>query len=84
MDTGSYMQNQMDDLITNGLHQMDEFISDLDNRIELFIKENGYTFTVYYIVEKYRNQYSKGFYVSHTCKKVIEHFKHDLKKSTGL
>lgn len=84
MDTGNYMQDQMDDLITNGLHQMDAFIEDLDNRIEAFIKENGYTFNVGYIVTKYREDYSKGYYVSHTCKKVIEHFKEDLKKSTGL
>ena len=34
MDTGNYMANQMDSLIENGLHQMDEFITDLDNRIE--------------------------------------------------
>jgi hypothetical protein len=84
MDTGSYMQNQMDDLITNGLHQMDAFIEDLDNRIEEFIKENGYDWTVKDIVTEYREKYSKGCYVSYTCKKVIEHFKEDLKKSTGL
>lgn len=84
MDTGSYMQNQMDDLITNGLHQMDEFITDLDNRIESFIKENSYTWTVQDIVTEYREKYSQGFYVSFTCKKVIEHFKEDLKKATGL
>ncbi len=34
MDTGNYMANQMDSLIENGLHQMDDFITDLDNRIE--------------------------------------------------
>lgn len=84
MDTGNYMQNQMDDLITNGLNQMDEFISDLDNRIEAFIKENGYTWTIEDIVTEYREKYSKGIYVSYTCKKVIENFKDDLKKATGL
>lgn len=84
MDTGAYMQNQMDDLITNGLHQMDEFISDLDNRIEIFIKENNYTWTVDEILKEYREKYTKGFYVSFTCQKVIEHFKDDLKKSTGI
>lgn len=84
MDTGNYIQNQMDDLITNGLHQMDEFISDLDNRIELFIKQNGYTWTVQEILTEYREKYSQGIYVSFTCKKVIEHFREDLKKATGI
>lgn len=84
MDTGNYMANQMDNLITNGIHQYEAFIEDLDNRIEAFIKENGYTWTVQDIVTEYREKYSKGFYVSYTCKKVIEHFKDDLKKSTGL
>ena len=78
------MQNQMDDLITNGLHQMDEFITDLDNRIWAFIEQNDYDFTVSEIVNQYREKYSKGYYVSYTCKKVIEHFKEDLKKATGL
>lgn len=84
MDTGNYMANQMDSLIENGLHQMDEFITDLDNRIEKFIKENGYTLTVEQIVKEYRERYTQGFYVSFTCKKVIENFKEDLAKATGI
>ena len=59
MDTGNYMANQMDSLIENGLHQMDEFINDLDNRIEKFIKENGYTWTVEEIVKEYRENTHK-------------------------
>jgi len=75
------MANQMDSLIENGSHQMDEFINDLYNRIEKFIKENGYTWTVEEIVKEYRERYTQEFYVSFTCKKVIENFEEDLAKS---
>jgi len=84
MDTGNYMANQMDSLIENGSHQMDEFINDLYNRIEKFIKENGYTWTVEEIVKEYRERYTQEFYVSFTCKKVIENFEEDLAKSIGI
>lgn len=84
MDTGNYMAGQMDDLISNDINQYEAFIQDLDNRIEVFIKEHGYTWSVDDIVTEYRDKYSKGFYVSFTCRKVIEHFKDDLKKSTGI
>ena len=84
MDTGNYMANKMDSLIESGLYQMDEFITDLDNRIEKFIKENGYTWAVEQIVKEYREKYTQGFYVSFTCKKVIENFKEDLAKATGI
>ena len=78
------MANQMDSLIESGLYQMDEFINDLDCRIEKFIKDNGYTWKVEDIVKEYREKYTQGFYVSFTCKKVIENFKEDLAKSTGI
>jgi len=84
MDTGNYMANQMDSLIESGLHQMDEFINDLENRIELFIKENKYDCTIEEIVKEYREKYSKGYYVSFTCKNVIEFFKDDLARATRI
>ena len=84
MDTGNYMANQMSDLIERGLHEMDAFIDDMYAKIEAFIKENGYTWTVGEIIKAYREDYTKGFYVSHTCKKVIENFKEDLFKATGI
>lgn len=84
MDTGNYMANQMDSLIENGLYQMDEFINDLNNRIEQFIKENRYTCTVETIVKDYIENYTKSKYVSFTCNKVIENFKEDLAKATGI
>lgn len=83
MDTGSYMANQRSDLIKSGLREMDAFIDDMYARIESFIKENGYDWEVEEIVKAYIEDYTKGFYVSHTCKKVIEHFKEDLVKATG-
>lgn len=84
MDTGNYMANQMDSLIENGLHKMDEFLTDLENRIETFIKENKYDWTIEEIVKEYREKYSKGYYVSFTCKNIIENFKDDLARSTGI
>jgi len=78
------MANQMDSLIEGGLHQMDEFINDLNDRIELFIKENNYDWTVEKIVTEYREKYSKGYYVSFTCKNVIENFKDDLYRATKV
>jgi hypothetical protein len=84
MDTGNYMANKMDSLIENGLHQMDEFIYDLDNRIEAFIKENKYDYTIDEVVKEYIDKYSKGFYVSFTCKNIIDNFKDDLARSTGV
>jgi NurA-like 5'-3' nuclease len=84
MDTGNYMANQMDDLIENGFHQLDEFWKDLDRRIEKFIQDNNYTWTVEQIVKEYTEKHTQGFYVSFSCCKIIEHFKEDLHKATGL
>lgn len=84
MDTGNYMANQMNNQIEVGLLQYDEFVKDLNVRIEKFIKERGYTWTPEEIVQQYVEMYSKGYYVSHTCKWVIEKFKEDLEKVTGI
>jgi len=83
MDTGAYMQNQMDDLITRGQLQHDEFCADFDIRVSEYIKEKGYSWTVDDIVKQYREKYCLGGYVSHTCKNVIEKFKKDLEIVTG-
>ncbi|WBV60258.1 hypothetical protein PFY12_14615 [Chryseobacterium camelliae] len=63
-----YMQNQIDNL---------KAISD-------FINENGFTWTVEDIYKEYTEKYCKGDYISHTAKKVIEKFKDDLAKITGI
>lgn len=84
MDTGNYMQNQMGNLIESGLQQYDKFCKDVDIRIEKFIKERGYTWTHEEIIQQYIEMYSKGYYVSHTCRLVIENFKEDLEKVTGI
>lgn len=83
MDTGSYMENQMSDQIEASEHFFQEFLEHLDKRIELFIKENNYDWTAQSIVTEYREKYSKGYYVSFTCEKVIEHFLEDLEHATG-
>lgn len=84
MDTGSYMANQIDCLIENGLHQMDEFMEDLSNRINKYIKDSRYSWTVEEIIEEYREKYTQGFYVSFTGRDIIENFEEDLIKATGL
>jgi len=84
MDTGSYMANQMDNLIESGLREMDAFIDDMYIRIESFIKENGYDWKSEQIVKAYTEDYSKGHYVCYSLKKVIENFKEDLSKATGI
>jgi len=80
MDTGSYMQNQMDDQIEASLHQYDEFCNELEKDISNFIKENGYTWTFEEILSEYKNKVSKGFYVSHTCRKITNEFESRLSK----
>jgi hypothetical protein len=84
MDTGAYMQNQMDDQIEASKYYHEEFCNNLESNISNFIKENNYTWTVDEIIKEYTEKYTKGFYVSFTCKKIIEKFKDDLKKSTGI
>ena len=83
MDTGSYMANQMGDLIESGLHQMDIFINDLHIRISEYIKKYNFTWKSETIFDEYINKYTKGYYVSHTCKQIIEEFEDDLYKATG-
>ena len=84
MDSGNYMANQMDCLIESGLHQMDEFINDLNNRIDKYIKDSRYSWTVEEIVKEYREKYTQGIYVSFTGRDIIENFEEDLVKATGL
>lgn len=75
MDTGSYMANQMDDLITAGIMQHEQNCKELYDDIETYIKECGYTWTVDDIIKEYREKYKAGYYVSYTCKEIIEKFK---------
>jgi conjugal transfer/entry exclusion protein len=84
MDTGAYMQNQMDNLITAGMLQFDEFCLDLDSRIAEYIKQQKYTWTVGEIIKQYREKYCNNYYVSSTCKDVIEKFSKDLEIATGM
>ncbi len=80
MDTGSYMANQIDNLISAGLHQRDEFEDLLWNDMATYIKECGYTWKVQDIIDEYREKYTKGFYTSFSAKQVIKHFEERLKK----
>lgn len=80
MDTGSYMANQMDDLISNSQLQYEKFCEELEKDISAFITKNGYDWTAEEIFKQYREKYSKGYYVSYTCKIVIDEFKERLNK----
>ena len=51
---------------------------ELEKEIQEYCKKQGYTWKAKEIIEEYQKKYSKGFYVSHTCKEVIEHFKSKL------
>lgn len=79
-----YMQNQMDNLIEASQHQYEEFVKNTDEAISDYIKEKGYTWTVEDIYKEYIEKYCKGDYISHTAKKIIEKFKDDLVKVTGI
>jgi len=78
------MENQMDNLITASQIEYEAFIAELDVKIIDFINENNYTWSLEDIYKEFIEKYSKGFYVSYTCKKVIENFKDDLVKATGI
>lgn len=52
--------------------------STLENDISNFIKDNNYDWTFEEILIEYKEKYTKGFYVSFTCKKIIEKFKDEL------
>lgn len=79
MDTGAYMQNQMDDQISASQEQFQFYCQKLDEEIAAFIKECNYTFDSAHIFNEYSNKYSKGIYVSHTTKIVIKQFEKKLK-----
>ena len=78
-----YMQNQMDNLIIASEHYYDAFCDELDKKIQTFIDDNRYTCTVEYVYEEYRN-HCKGKYIRYASKKIIENFKTDLAKATGI
>lgn len=83
MDTGSYMANQMDNLIEASQHEYNKYFDNLENEINDFLKESKYSWTAEEIFTEYREKYSKGFYVSHTCKVVIKKFEEKLKLVYG-
>lgn len=58
---------------------MDFQKEELKKEISAFIEENGYTWTVEEILSEYHEKYSKGIYVSHTCKLIIKKFESELK-----
>lgn len=80
MDTGAYMANQMDDLITASQMQYDDFCEKLEKDISEYIKNCEYTFDSKHIFNEYITKYTKGYYVSYKVKKVIKEFEDKLKK----
>lgn len=73
MDTGAYMQNQMDDLITNGFKLQEEMFEELCKDIEAHIKERGFTFNLQYVISSYRSK-KEDIYICHSVSQVIDKF----------
>lgn len=84
MDTGNYMANQISNQIEASQHYYEDFCNELEIDISKFITDCGYTCTAIDIFTEYREKYSKGFYVSHACKKVIKKFEDKLKLVYGI
>jgi hypothetical protein len=79
MDTGEYMAGQMDNLIEAGLQQMEHEFEELTEKIDAYIKECRYTWTVKSIIEQYQKRV-RGEYISHTAKEVVLKFENELHK----
>lgn len=73
MDTGSYMANQMDDLITSGFILQEQMFDELYLDIENYIQERHFTFNVQYVFDKFRAK-RKGEYTSWSVNQVIQKF----------
>ena len=78
MDTGSYMQNQMDNLIESGIKWHEQESEKLFIDIKNYIDKCKYTWTVDAIIEEYQ-KYKNNFYISHTCLEIVNKFEDRLK-----
>ena len=47
-------------------------------RIEAFIKQRGYTYTVEDILSTYQEYYKRGYYISHSMNVCIEHLETEI------
>ena len=56
------------------------FVEILKQDIEDYIKKCDYTWTFEEIKTEYSEKYKSGWYVSHTCKDVINKFENRLKR----
>lgn len=77
MDTGSIMQNQMDDLIESSHWR--KYEQYLHSDILQYIEECKYDWTVDEIVQEYF-KYKEGNYISYSSEKVILKFINELDK----
>lgn len=73
MDTGAYMENKMDDLITSGLQLHEEMFDDIYLEIQKYISERGFIFTADYVIEKFRAKRT-GEYVPWSVNQIIQKF----------
>jgi hypothetical protein len=51
-----------------------EYEDEVKEKINAYCKQQGYDWTFEEILDKYINYYSKGLYVSHTCKHICMRF----------
>lgn len=79
-----YMAQQMDSLIEGSQVNYLEFAEETTERIQNFIDDHRYSWTVEDIVKEYRTKFVIGDYISYSAKNIITNFIKELELLTGL
>lgn len=79
-----YMAQQMDSLIEGSQVNYLEFAEETTERIQKFIDDHRYSWTVEDIVNEYRNKFVIGDYISYSAKNIITNFIKEFEYLTGL